>query len=270
MGKFQLNKEGEDPIKIYEDTFKVANDTIETHLDKLGKQPNPISESKASEGEFKCPKCKFETDDDDAWSYHMQDHDEGDSAVSDFMKYEMESKASEDVTFGQDNVWSMMTTQQREDAFNRVGLSGIHFNEDDESNWAKYNYGDIEWYGLTPKMQDQLNKWGIGESKASGMKHEWESVESIASEFSLKEYKDNEDINYHAENALELVKQYGTSDEIERIEDIIKMHNDKGYLSIDERSERDSISRKYYSRLVNDASQEERDYKSNYWQDTQG
>ena len=49
MGKFQLNKEGEDPIKIYEDTFKVANDTIETHLDKLGKQPNPISESKASE-----------------------------------------------------------------------------------------------------------------------------------------------------------------------------------------------------------------------------
>ena len=182
MGKFQLNKEGEDPIKIYEDTFKVANDTIETHLDKLGKQPNPISESKASEGEFKCPKCKFETDDDDAWSYHMQDHDEGDSAVSDFMKYEMESKASEDVTFGQDNVWSMMTTQQREDAFNRVGLSGIHFNEDDESNWAKYNYGDIEWYGLTPKMQDQLNKWGIGESKASGMKHEWESVESIASE----------------------------------------------------------------------------------------
>ena len=163
-----------------------------------------------------------------------------------------------------------MTTQQREDAFNRVGLSGIHFNEDDESNWAKYNYGDIEWYGLTPKMQDQLNKWGIGESKASGMKHEWESVESIASEFSLKEYKDNEDINYHAENALELVKQYGTSDEIERIEAIIKMHNDKGYLSIDERSERDSISRKYYSNLVNDASQEERDYKSNYWQDTQG
>jgi hypothetical protein len=78
-----------------------------------------------------------------------------------------ESLANEDVTFGQDNVWSMMTTQQREDAFNRVGLSGIHFNEDDENNWAKYNYGDVEWYELTPKMQDQLNKWGIGESKAS-------------------------------------------------------------------------------------------------------
>ena len=49
MGKFQLNKKGEDPLKIYEDTFKIANDTVETHLDKLGKMPNPISESRASE-----------------------------------------------------------------------------------------------------------------------------------------------------------------------------------------------------------------------------
>jgi len=43
MGKFQLNKKGEDPIKIYEDTFKVANSTVETHLGKLGKMPNPIA-----------------------------------------------------------------------------------------------------------------------------------------------------------------------------------------------------------------------------------
>ena len=43
MGKFQLNKKGEDPIKIYEDTFKIAEGTVETHLDKLGKQPKPIS-----------------------------------------------------------------------------------------------------------------------------------------------------------------------------------------------------------------------------------
>ena len=49
MGKFQLNKKGEDPLKIYKDTFKIANDTVETHLDKLGKMPNPISrEAKAS------------------------------------------------------------------------------------------------------------------------------------------------------------------------------------------------------------------------------
>lgn len=43
MGKFQLNKKGEDPIKIYEDVFKISRGTIESHLDKLGKQPKPIS-----------------------------------------------------------------------------------------------------------------------------------------------------------------------------------------------------------------------------------
>jgi hypothetical protein len=43
MGKFQLNKEGEDPIKIYEDIFKIAEGTVETHLDKLGRMPKPIS-----------------------------------------------------------------------------------------------------------------------------------------------------------------------------------------------------------------------------------
>ena len=52
-------------------------------------------EAKATEGEFKCPHCSFSTDDDDAWTYHMDDHAEGNALVSDFMKYEMESKANE-------------------------------------------------------------------------------------------------------------------------------------------------------------------------------
>ena len=53
MGKFQLNKKGEDPIKIYEDTFKIAQGTVESHLDKLGKMPNPISrENIPMEGNF--------------------------------------------------------------------------------------------------------------------------------------------------------------------------------------------------------------------------
>ena len=61
MGKFQLNKKGEDPIKIYEDTFKVANSTVETHLGKLGKMPNPIArEAKANEGMSECPHCDGE------------------------------------------------------------------------------------------------------------------------------------------------------------------------------------------------------------------
>ncbi|MDC3257169.1 hypothetical protein OAU44_00175 [bacterium] len=70
----------------------------------------PSPESLATEGEFKCPKCSFSTNDDDAWSYHMQDHDEGSALVSDFMKYEMESKASE----GIEDRWDGMNRNEKE------------------------------------------------------------------------------------------------------------------------------------------------------------
>ena len=55
-------------------------------------------ESKASESTgdlFKCPYCKYKTSDDDKMQYHREDHDLTASLVADFMKYEMESKASE-------------------------------------------------------------------------------------------------------------------------------------------------------------------------------
>ena len=52
--------------------------------------------------------------------------------------------------------WNRITPKQKMDLFERVGLSGIHFNEDDESNWAEYNYGNCSWSKLTDKMKDQL------------------------------------------------------------------------------------------------------------------
>ena len=55
-----------------------------------------------------------------------------------------------------EKTWNRITPDQKMDLFNRVGLSGIHFNEDEETNWMKYNYGDCEWDKLTDKMKDQL------------------------------------------------------------------------------------------------------------------
>lgn len=68
-----------------------------------------------------------------------------------------------------EKAWSQMSPDERMDEFEYVGLSGIHFNEDHEENWAEYNYGDTDWNSLTPKMQDQLTKRGITEkySKAT-------------------------------------------------------------------------------------------------------
>ncbi|MBT5760894.1 MAG: hypothetical protein HOI55_14685 [Candidatus Marinimicrobia bacterium] len=55
-----------------------------------------------------------------------------------------------------EKTWNRITPEQKMDLFERVGLSGIHFNEDDENNWAEYNYGDCSWSKLTDKMKDQL------------------------------------------------------------------------------------------------------------------
>ena len=40
-----------------------------------------------------------------------------------------------------EKTWNRITPEQKMDLFERVGLSGIHFNEDDENNWIEYNYG---------------------------------------------------------------------------------------------------------------------------------
>jgi len=68
--------------------------------------------------------------------------------------------------------------------------------------------------------------------------------------FTLAEYEKNEDINYHAENALELVKKYGTKAEIKQIEAINKRHHARGYLEHGDSQKRYLISDKYYKNLV--------------------
>ena len=145
MGKFQLNKKGEDPIKIYEDTFKVANSTVETHLGKLGKMPNPIArEAKANEGMSECPHC------DGEGSYE-------------FMHYGKQScswcrgtgKLDED---------QMDEFQQNEDKWNDIARMDHGNNlttDSDIERWgeSKANEDDEYEYGFIPKVS------GFGEDK---------------------------------------------------------------------------------------------------------
>ena len=74
--------------------------------------------------------------------------------------------------------------------------------------------------------------------------------------FTLADYEKNEDINYHAENALELVKKYGTKAEIKKIEAINKRHMKIGYIEFgnpqSDGNQRFLISNKYYKNLVAD------------------
>jgi len=79
--------------------------------------------------------------------------------------------------------------------------------------------------------------------------------------FTLADYEKNEDINYHAENALELVKKYGTKAEIKKIEAINKRHMERGHLEHGDSQKRYLISDKYYKNLV--AESKERNAESN-------
>ena len=80
--------------------------------------------------------------------------------------------------------------------------------------------------------------------------------------FTLKDYDKNEAKNYHAENALELVKKYGTKAEIKKIEAINKRHMERGHLVYDDMVARDEVShQKYYKNLVDEAASKKKKRK---------
>ena len=66
----------------------------------------------------------------------------------------------------------------------------------------------------------------------------------------LEEFRKNENINYHTENALLLVKQYGTKDDLEKMIKIFNNHMERGHILSEERKERYEISDKYFQNLV--------------------
>ena len=70
--------------------------------------------------------------------------------------------------------------------------------------------------------------------------------------FTLKKFWENENNNYHSENALELVKIYGTKKELEEIQKIYDNHMERGHILSGEMDKRYKISNKYYEKLVRD------------------
>ena len=70
--------------------------------------------------------------------------------------------------------------------------------------------------------------------------------------FTLKKYQRDENRNYHAENALALVEQYGTPEEIKELKEINKEHERVGHLTSDAFNRRYEISNKYYEKLLDE------------------
>ena len=88
--------------------------------------------------------------------------------------------------------------------------------------------------------------------------------ESKASEFSLKDYRENEEYNEHSENALQLVKKFGTPEEIKEMEEIVARHEQEGSINSADYNRRYEISQKYFPMLTNESYAGESEYEDAY------
>lgn len=68
--------------------------------------------------------------------------------------------------------------------------------------------------------------------------------------FTLADYKANEEINHHSENALMLTKMYGTQEEINEVERLIRKGKREFGFSMEDYRRLYEISNKYYKHLV--------------------
>jgi len=233
MGKFQLNKKGEDPLKIYEDVFKIANDTVETHLGKLGKMPKPISESKAS---GTCPNCGS-SDVDDGEDYGYDKDGEFPHLAGKLYqcnncgkKLNGESRASEVFSPSDEEVLEYIRNNPSQ---NGTGIvTGMGWDGVEETDVGIMRLIDAG------KIETQNGGYVVNESKAS----EWESVEAIASEYTSHKY--DKEIQQTLDNIAKKQAEYtrecpdGCGKKFNTIDDnavAYHLYHDHGYSSEDSR-----------------------------------
>ena len=71
-----------------------------------------------------------------------------------------------------------------------------------------------------------------------------------AEKFDMAKYKENERDNQHSDNALLLVKKFGTAADYKKVVDIDIRHQKAGSISMADLKTRNDISRKYIGRLM--------------------
>ena len=75
---------------------------------------------------------------------------------------------------------------------------------------------------------------------------------TVDEDFTKADFGDNEDKNYHSENAVELAKKFGTKAEIKRMMEIQKAHMARRHITSSDQKERDKLISKYYPKLKED------------------
>jgi len=164
-------------------------------------------------------------------------------------------------TQSDEDVWSGANDEMKHLAVGNAmaGVTGIP----DKWSTGKGEFRAPKWSEMNKKqkklLSDQLRKdlddpfyKGYGEDKPKEDKPK-EDKPKEKKRFTLSSYKRNEGRNAHGANALNLVKQYGTPEELEEMEGIMKRHKKSGSIQTDDYKRRYEISNKYYSKLVKES-----------------
>ena len=103
------------------------------------------------------------------------------------------------------------------------------------------------------KMKDIYGMAFDGDSAqtiAKKLKLDVATVKKVLGErFSMSDFKSNEKENKHSENAYELAKRFGTRQEVERMEQILKFIKQRGYVDKIGYDMGIKITKKYASKL---------------------
>ena len=75
--------------------------------------------------------------------------------------------------------------------------------------------------------------------------------------FTKKDFKDNEKVNNHSENAYQLAHAFGSAEEIKRMEQILKFIDQRGYIDKISYQYQLKITKKYFSKLKEENLKEE-------------
>ena len=99
-------------------------------------------------------------------------------------------------------------------------------------------------------FKDKLSKFKFTKMvKAGQVKGVTPSMVDDLTEFTKKDFKNNENDNEHGLNAKKVVDMFGTSAEKIKIDAINARHNMKGHISREDQRTRDSLVSKYYNKL---------------------
>ena len=102
-------------------------------------------------------------------------------------------------------------------------------------------FNDVDSYGINDTENYYYTRKDNKYDKGGEVKDEYKDF--------FKRYEENEENNYHTENAIMLVSEFGTADELKRLMEIQKMHENQGYLTVEQSREQYEIQKPYYRQM---------------------